>query len=401
VFDLEDRLEGLRGVGGGRRARVVSGPQGPRVLLDGRPVLLLCSHNALGFADHPRVREAASEAAMRWGVGAGAPSLVSGHMTVHRRLEERLADFHETERCVIFPSGSHAAAGVLGALAGPEHVIFCDAANHPALADACRLADAQTLVYDHADLEHLAFGLEDVGDRHTMIVTDGLFPLHGDVAPLEGLAELAGRHDALLVVDESLGLGTLGPGGRGAIAAAGVEDEVDVVIGSLGKALGAYGGYACGDRAMVRLLVASAGPLRHATAPPPPAVAGALAALELLRREPERVERLGRSARVLREALAAEGLSTGPSCTHVMALAAPDEEGAERAAELALASGVLVEAVRPPAGGPGGPVLRLAAMSSHTRRELRAAADALAASLAAVRPEPAGPRVFDALAEAA
>ena len=401
MFDLEERLGGLRGAGGGRRTRVVSGPQGPRVLLDGRPVLLLCSDNALGFADHPRVREAASDAAMRWGVGAGAPRLVSGHMTVHRRLEERLAEFHDAERCVLFPSGSQAAAGVLGALAGPGDVIFCDAANHPAMADACRLSDAETLVYDHVDLDHLAFGLEDARGRPAVVVTDAVFALEGDVAPLEGLVELAQSHAALLVVNESLGLGALGPGGRGAVAEAGVEDEVDVVLGTLGKALGACGGYACGDRAVVRSLLARARPLHHATAPPPPAVASALAALELLLRGPERVQRLADNGRVLREALAAEGLSSDPSSTHVMALAAPSDEAAERAAELALARGVLVEAARAQPDGVGGPALRLAAMSSHTRRELRAAAGVLTAALAAVRPAPSGPRVFDALAEAA
>ena len=380
---------------------VISGPQGPRVLLDGRPVLLLCSDNALGFADHPRVREAAGEAAMRWGVGAGSPRLVSGNMTVHRRLEERLAEFHRAERCVLFPSGSHALAGVLGALTSPGAVIFTDAANHPAVGDACRLADAETLVYDHLDLDHLAFGLDEVARRGALIVTDAVFALEGDVAPLEGLVELARQHEAVLVVNESLAVGALGPGGRGAVAAAGAEDEVDVVVSTLGKALGAYGGYACGARGLARALLEGARPLLQATAPPPPAVAGALAALELLRADPERVERLARNARVLREALAGEGLDAGGSFTHVMALRAADPAEAVRAADLALERGVLVEARRPASPEATEGALRLAVMSSHTRRELRAAATAVAKALAGARSATGSPGVYDAVARAA
>jgi 8-amino-7-oxononanoate synthase len=173
------------------------------------------------------------------------------------------------------------------------------------------------------------------------------------------------------------------------------------VVGTLGKALGAYGGYACCDRSAARLLLARAGPLLHATAPPPPAVAGGLAALELLRAAPERVDRLARNARVMRDVLRAEGLDPAPSCTHVVGLEAEDAAAARRAADLALERGVLVEAVGPGAGTPGSAGLRLAVMSNHTRRELRAAAGVLAAALAAARPAPRAGRVFDALAEAA
>jgi glycine C-acetyltransferase/8-amino-7-oxononanoate synthase len=401
VFELEERFGGRRSGRVGPRMGVISGPQGPRVLLDGRPVLLLCSDNALGFADHPRVREAASDAAVRWGAGTGSPRLVSGYMTVHRRLEERLAEFHGAERCVLFPSGSHALAGVIGALTRPGDVIFSDAANHPAVGDACRLSDAETLVYDHGDLEHLAFGLGEVAGRGTLIVTDGVFALQGDVAPLEGLVELARGHEALLVVNESLAVGAVGRGGRGAVAAAGLEDEVDVVVSTLGKALGAYGGYSCGARGMARLLVEGARPLLEATSPPPPAVAGALAALELLRADPERVERLARNARVLREALMTEGLDPGASSTHVMALGTASAPEAVRAADFALERGVVVEAARPEGSAEAEGALRLAVMSSHTRRELRAAAAAVAEALAAARPATGPPRIFDALARAA
>ena len=231
VSDIEERLDDLRERGLYRRMKVVSGPQGPRVLLDGRPVLLLCSNNYLGLADHPRVREAAAEAAMRYGAGAGASRLVSGNMTIHRRLEEQLADFKGAESCLLFGSGYLANAGVVSALAREGDVVFSDALNHASIIDGCRLARAETFVYDHLDMDHLEWGLRQAEGRGALIVTDGVFSMDGDVAPLERIVELAQRHDARVIVDEAHGTGALGPDGRGAVAAAGLEDEVDVIVG--------------------------------------------------------------------------------------------------------------------------------------------------------------------------
>src|SRR5437588_11427241 len=210
--EISAALDTLRDRGLYRRLRLVSGPQGPRVLLDGRPVLLLCSNNYLGLADHPRVREAAAEAAMRWGVGAGASRLVSGNMTAHRRLEEALSEFEHAERCLLFGAGYLANLGVISALAGPGDVVFSDALNHASIIDGCRLARAETFVYRHCDLDHLAYGLEQARGREALIVTDGAFSMDGDVAPLAGIVELADRYGARVVVDEAHGTGALGPG---------------------------------------------------------------------------------------------------------------------------------------------------------------------------------------------
>src|SRR5215212_10036037 len=218
---IERRLEELRKLGLYRRLRMVSGPQGPRVVLEGRPVLLLCSNNYLGLADHPRVREAAADAAMRWGVGAGASRLVSGNMTVHRRLEERLAQFKGASACVLFGSGYLANAGVVSTLAHEGDVVFSDALNHASIVDGCRLSRAETFVYDHCDMDHLEWGLREAGGRGALIVTDGIFSMDGDVAPLAEIVELAHRFDARVMVDDAHGLGALGPGGRGSGAAAG------------------------------------------------------------------------------------------------------------------------------------------------------------------------------------
>ena len=286
MSDIEDHLESLRESGLYRKLRVISGPQGPRVLLDGKPVLLLCSNNYLGLADHPRVREAAAEGAMRWGVGAGASRLVSGGMTVHRRLEEQLAEFKGSDACVLFGSGYLANTGIVSAVAREGEVVFSDALNHASIVDGCRLSKAETFVYRHSDMDHLEWGLQEAGGRGSLIVTDGVFSMDGDIALLEEIVELAGRYDARVMVDDAHGMGAIGPGGRGSVADAGLESEVDIVMGTLGKALGSYGAYACCDRPMAKYLVNCARTLIFSTALPPPSVAGALAALEMLRESP-------------------------------------------------------------------------------------------------------------------
>jgi 8-amino-7-oxononanoate synthase len=408
MTDIAERLEDLKERDLYRRMRLVSGPQGPRVLLDGRPVLLLCSNNYLGLADHPRVREAAAEAAMRWGVGAGASRLVSGNMTVHRRLEKELSEFKGSEACVLFGSGYLANTGIVSALAREGDVVLSDELNHASIVDGCRLAQARTFVYEHCDMEHLEWGLREAAGRASLIVTDGVFSMDGDVAPLPEIVELARRYDARVMVDDAHGTGALGPGGRGSVAAAALEDEVDVVVGTLGKSLGSYGAYACCDAEMAEYLVNTARTLIFSTALPPPAVAGAMAALDILRCEPQRVDRLRRNGALLREALAEEGLDPGDSETQIVPLVVGDPGAAMKSCERALQRGVFAQAIRPPTVPDGTSRLRLAVMSSHRSAELRQAARVLGAvvpsmPVAPVVPHPAEgvPRVYDGVAEAA
>jgi 8-amino-7-oxononanoate synthase len=377
VTEIHERLQELKELGLYRRMRMISGPQGPRVVLDGKPVLLLCSNNYLGLADHPRVREAAADAAMRWGVGAGASRLVSGTMTVHRRLEERLAAFKSAPSALLFGSGYLANIGVVSALAGTGAVVFSDELNHASIIDGCRLARAETFVYRHGDVEHLAWGMRQAEGRGALVVTDSVFSMDGDVAPLEELVELAQRHRVRVAVDEAHGTGCLGPGGRGAVAEAGVEDEVDVVIGTLSKALGSYGAFVACDQAMAQLLVNSARPFIFSTAPPPPAVAGALAALELLMEQPRRVDKLQANADVLREELARERFEVSGSTTQIVPIVIGDARQALRVCELAIERGVFAQAIRPPTVPEGTSRLRLAVMASHSKAELREAAQVL------------------------
>jgi 8-amino-7-oxononanoate synthase len=409
MTDIEERLEEIRDRGLYRRLRCVSGPQGPRVLLDGRPVLLLCSNNYLGLADHPRVREAAAEAAMRYGAGSGASRLVSGNMTIHRRLEEQLAAFKGAETCLLFGSGFLANAGVVSALAREGDVVFSDALNHASIIDGCRLSRAETFVYDHCDVDHLEWGLRQAEGRGSLIVTDGVFSMDGDVAPLAEIVELAQRYDARVMVDEAHGTGCVGPGGRGLVAACALEDEVDVIVGTLGKALGSYGAYVLCDKPMAKYLINTARTLIFSTALPPPAVAAAMAALDLLREQPRRVDKLQRNAGVVRDALGESGLPVADGNTPIVPLIVGDANATVAASERALENGIFAQAIRPPTVPPGTSRLRLTVMASHTKSELREAARMLVAAVPASARESAlrvaagaeRSRVYDGLADAA
>jgi 8-amino-7-oxononanoate synthase len=374
MSDVAERLEELRESGLRRRLRLVEGAQGARIQLDGAPVLLLCSNNYLGLADHPRVREAAAEAALKWGAGAGAARLISGNMTPHRQLEERLASFKRYETALLFGSGYLANVGVISALAGRGEVVFSDELNHASIVDGCRLSRAEAFVYRHGDVEHLAWGLREAGDRAALIVTDGVFSMDGDVAPLEGLARLAHSRRCRLMVDEAHATGALGPGGRGSVAAAGLSGEVDLVVGTLGKALGSYGAYVCANAELSEYLLNTARSFVFSTALPPPALAAAMAALELLEAEPERVERLAANAATLREGLAAEGLPAGGAPSQIVPLEVGDAERTMKLCERLLGRGVFAQGIRPPTVPAGSSRLRFSVMATHEEAELRGAA---------------------------
>ena len=370
MTDVAERLEELREQGLYRRLRLIEGPQGTSVTLDGNPVLLLCSNNYLGLAERAEVREAAAEAAMRWGAGAGASRLISGTMEPHRQLEERLATFKGYEAGLLFGSGYLANTGLVAALAGKGEVIFSDELNHASIVDGCRLSRAETFVYRHGDLEHLAWALYHQRGKPSLIVTDGVFSMDGDVAPLPELLELARRHGARLMVDEAHATGAIGPGGRGSVAAAGLSGEVDVVVGTLGKALGSYGAYACASAETIDYLVNTVRPFIFSTAPPPPAVGAALTALELLETEPQLVERLQANARTLRTALAAQGLGVGTTQSQVVPIQVGDAAATMELCEEALRRRVFAQGIRPPTVPEGSCRLRCTVMATHTREEL-------------------------------
>ena len=253
--EIAAALEQLRSAGLYRQLRLIESGQGSRVVMDGRDVVLLCSNDYLGLASHPGVRAAAAQAAAAWGAGVGASRLVSGSTTLQGELERELAEFKGYDGCVLFGSGYLANTGVIPALAGRGDVILSDALNHASIVDGCRQSRAQTIVYDHCNLGSLADGLGRADGRPTLIVTDAVFSMDGDLAPLQGIVALARRHRALVLVDEAHATGVIGPGGRGLVAELGLQRDVDVVIGTLSKALGSYGAFACCSPELRELLV--------------------------------------------------------------------------------------------------------------------------------------------------
>lgn len=378
VIEIEARLSELEALGLRRKTRLVSGPQGPRVVLDGKPTVMLASSNYLGLADHPRVREAAAEAAKRWGAGAGGSRLTSGTMTIHRRLEERLAAFTGRQSALLLGSGYLANLGVIAALARPGDVVFADELSHASIIDGCRLSGAEVFVYDHLDTDHLAWGIAKAEGRGALIATDSVFWAAGDVAPLAEVIELGRRRRLRVLVNEAHAIGTVGPHGRGVLAHAGLEDDVDVITGTLATALGSYGAFVACDREIADYLLQAAPTLIGSTAPPPPAAAAALAALTLLEERPELVDRLRGNTLLLRRELERHGLPDAGGSTHIVSVDVGGAELAERICERAFERGVFVEAVRPPMVAPPAASLRLSATAAHRADELRSAAQALA-----------------------
>jgi 8-amino-7-oxononanoate synthase len=373
-----NRLRACLELGGASRAR-------PTISAGG-PLLSFCSNDYLGLAGHPALAAASAAAAARDGFGAGASRLVSGDLTAHRALEAALAAFVECSSALVFPSGYQTNVGVISALAGPDDLIASDAANHASIIDGCRLARATVAVYRHADAADADRALGRPGAfRRRLLVTESLFSMDGDVAPLAALAATAERHDAILVIDEAHALGALGPAGRGLAAAAGVRP--DVLIGTLGKAFGASGGFAAGPAELRAYLVNRARTFIYTTGLPPAVAAAATAAVELVAgAEGElRRDRLAANRDRLAAGLRAVGLLTerpagqispGP----IFPIVLGTEARALEAAGALRARRIFVAAIRPPTVPPGTARLRVTVSSEHRDEEI----DRLAAALAEI-----------------
>ena len=362
-----------------REIHALDSAQKPEVVLDGGRLILLASNNYLGLATDPRVVAAAAGAARRWGAGSGSARLISGGTRLHDELEQRLATLKRTEAALLFSSGYLANLGTISALVGRGDAIFSDELNHASIIDGARLSQATVHVYRHADPSHLRALLhEHRSARRRLVVTDTVFSMDGDVAPLPEIVEACERQDAILMVDEAHATGVVGPGGRGAIASFGLDGRVPVVMGTLSKALGSAGGYIAGSRELVAFLRNRARAFIFDTAPPPPSAAAAIAAIDVLEAEPERPER----ARALAERLAKGLIDAGFDVREPAAAIVPIVIGsAERAlafARAVRAEGVLVPAIRPPSVAPGSARLRATVMATHSEEQIDAAIGAFA-----------------------
>jgi len=385
---VEQRLQALEEAGLRRSLQVLDGPPAALTSLGGKETILLCSNNYLGLATDPRVKEGAAAAALRWGASAAASRLVSGTLAIHRELEERLAAFKGYPAALLFGAGYLANVGVLTALAGPGDAIFSDALNHASLIDGCRLSKAKVVVYRHRDLDHLAWLLDREGGKRRLIVTDTVFSMDGDLAPMPELVELARRAEAILVVDEAHATGCIGPGGRGVVARFGLEGEVEVLIGTLGKALASYGAYVCADRPLIQYLISAARPFIFSTAPAPPAIGAALAALTALEGEPGLVKQLQANSRRFRALLRQRGFGVGSGEVQIVPLVVGDPRLTVALAQALAKRGVFVQGIRPPSVPDGTSRLRFTVMATHTEEQLAHAADALVAACAEVGIDP-------------
>jgi glycine C-acetyltransferase len=370
-----EELSARQAAGLMRQLRCVDGAQDPWVTVDGRRVLLLCSNNYLGLANHPALREAACRAATDFGVGAGASRLISGSMRLHHELEEQLALFKGTEAALLFTSGYQANVGAISALVGQADAVFSDALNHASIIDGCRLSRARVCVYAHRDVGALAALLARTPARRRLIVTDSVFSMDGDMAPLAAICDLAERYGAMVMVDEAHATGIVGPDGSGMVKAAGLCDRVTVQIGTLGKALGTFGAFLAGRRSLVDWFVNSARSFIYTTALPPPVVAATLAALRIVCTEPQRRRDLGDNAAHLYHGLQRIGLSLPAAPSHIMPVVIGDAQRTMRVSERLLAEGVFVQGIRPPTVPEGTARLRVTVMSTHSRDDLDGAVE--------------------------
>ncbi|MBM4261930.1 MAG: 8-amino-7-oxononanoate synthase [Deltaproteobacteria bacterium] len=368
---LQTELQKLRDAGLYRSLRRVDGDQGPTLVLDGREVINFSSNNYLGIANHPTLCAAAKEAIDRYGCGSGASRLISGNMTLHEELEAKLAAFKGTEAALVFNSGFQANTGMLSTLAGDGDVIFSDSLNHASIIDGCRLSRAKTTVYGHCDLDQLESGLKQAnGARRKLIITESIFSMDGDEAPLVGIVELAEKHGAAVMVDEAHGTGVFGSNGAGVVAKLGLGSRVLVQMGTLGKALGGFGAYVAGSKALRELLINRCRSFIFTTSLPPAVMAMALAALDVVQREPERRAVLLRNCQKLKQGLAQLGFQLGESESSILPLIVGDASRCMDFSAALLAQGVFAQGIRPPTVPAGTSRLRITCMATHTDEQV-------------------------------
>ncbi len=372
-----EELKALEEAGLLRKLRSLEGAQEPVARIDGEELLLFASNNYLGLAHDPRVCESVAYAAYRWGAGAGAARLITGNMDIHEAFEEHLAKFKGTEDCVVFSSG-YMANLAMGTFVRQGDVVFSDARNHASIIDGCRLSRADVRIYQHRDVEDLETQLagwrQGTGHAHkrALVVTDSVFSMDGDLAPLPEILEVCERHGAMVWVDEAHATGVVGEGGRGGVAHFGLTDRVHVIMGTLSKSLGSSGGFLCGSSELCALLRNRARPFMFDTALAPTSVAAAQTALQILREEPERVGKVRELAQRLARGLRENGwqlpVPEPPAAIVPILIGQPDV--AMQHMERLLQQGILVPAIRPPAVPPDTARLRATVTAAHNEAQV-------------------------------
>lgn len=375
-FELADQV---RDAGLYPYFRVLQSGQDPVVRIDGRDVVMLGSNNYLGLTSHPAVKAAAAAALARYGTGCAGSRFLNGTLDLHVALEERLAAFVRKPAAVTFSTGFQVNLGAIACLLGRSDHVFLDALDHACIIDGARLGFARSVKFRHNDMSDLEDKMARVeGTRGKLVVVDGVFSMEGDVADLPALVPIARRHGARILVDDAHGLGVFGPGGRGVAEHFGLEDEVDLVMGTFSKSLAAVGGFIAGDARVIDWIRHHARTLIFSAAPPPASVAAALAALEIVEREPERRAALWDVTRFMLRELRGLGFDTGASASPVVPLVVGEDLTAFRMTARLLEAGVFVNPVVSPAVPPGRAMIRTSYMATHTRPQLDQALEAIA-----------------------
>jgi len=375
---LHDRLEQWKREGTYQRLRVLESASAAQSRFDGKEVINLASNNYLGLTTHPKLRAAAIEATRRYGVGSGAVRTISGTMRLHMQLEERIAAFKRAEACVVFQSGFAANAGTVAAILEPEDHIISDELNHASIIDGCRLSKAKIHVFPHQDVaaaDKILEELESVPGRK-LLVTDGVFSMDGDIAPLPGLVEAAARRGAIMMLDDAHSSGVLGRNGRGTVDHFDLHGRVDIQVCTLSKAIGVLGGYVCGSRDLIEFLYHRARPFLFSTSHPPALAAACLAAFDVLEQEPERIQNLWENTRYFKAGLAAAGFDTGASQTPITPVLVGDAALAHRLSRELFEEGVLATGIGFPTVPKGRARVRTIVAATHTKGELDRALEA-------------------------
>lgn len=375
--DFAAELESRKQAGLYRTRRVVSGAQKPELVSDGKPLLSFCSNDYLGLASHPEIVRAMAEALPETGLGGAASHLICGHNQAHQQLEERLALFTGRSAALLFSTGYMANMGVIAALAGRGDTVFSDRLNHASIIDGCILSRARVRRYPHNDMNALADMLSETAG-HKLVVTDGVFSMDGDIASLRELAELCKCHDALLVVDDAHGFGVLGPQGQGTVSELGLsEEDVPLVVGTLGKAAGTAGAFVAGSQLLTDYLVQKARTHIYTTAMPPALARATRASVDLIERGNDRREHLRTLIERFRRCVPAMGYELMPSETPIQPIMVGDNWKALALSRALEERGLMVTAIRPPTVPEGEARLRVTFSAAHTDRDLDRLLDAL------------------------
>jgi len=378
---LADELEQMRRQGLFRPLRVLDSAQDTEVIVDGNRVLNLSSNNYLGLTTHPRLKTAMIEATEKWGAGSGAVRTIAGTMTVHEDLERRLAEFKHTEASLVFQSGFTANLGVLQSLVKEGDVIISDELNHASIIDGIRLSKAERSIFKHRDMDDLERHLEQHRDKRVkLVVTDGVFSMDGDIAPLPSIVERAERFGALVMVDDAHASGVLGKNGRGSVNHFGLDGRVDLQMGTLSKAIGVLGGYVAGPQTVRDFLIHRARPFLFSTSHPPGVAAACIAAIDVLLAEPERIDRLWKNTKRFKDGLKRLGFETGASETPITPVIVGKGAVAMDFSDRLFKRGVFAQGIGFPTVAEGRARIRTIVTSMHTDAQLDRALDAFASA---------------------